>query len=163
MRDSGFGIWEGRLQGYLACKNPPPPGPLYDPRHVPTVGSCGVVVSYKRSTPVQVEIKLQELGVPKMNISYFSIMSLKTYTSAAYTYMAVLVCGWGSQPVLVCGWGSQPSRSRRWPPTPLSLLPCPGGDQAAGAGRAQDEHLLQAPEDLPQVRGLRAPGSNPKP
>ena len=41
------------LQGYLAHKiPPPPPGPPYEPRHGPTVGSYGVAVSYERGTPV---------------------------------------------------------------------------------------------------------------
>ena len=34
---------------------PPPPGPLYEPRHDPTVGSYGVAVSYKRGTPVNLQ------------------------------------------------------------------------------------------------------------
>ena len=37
------------IQGYLAHKKPPPPlGPSQKPRHCPTVGSYGVVVSYAR-------------------------------------------------------------------------------------------------------------------
>ena len=43
------------LQGYLAYrKNPPLPGPPEEPRHGPTVGSCGVGGSYERGTPVMV-------------------------------------------------------------------------------------------------------------
>ena len=41
------------LQGYLAHKKQRLPlGPPYDPRHSPTAGSQGGVVSYERDTPV---------------------------------------------------------------------------------------------------------------
>ena len=41
-------------KGYLAHKNPPPsPGPPYESRHGPTVGSYGVAVSYEQGTPAQ--------------------------------------------------------------------------------------------------------------
>ena len=41
------------VQGHLARKKLPPPlGPQYDPRHVPTVGSYGVAVSCERGTHV---------------------------------------------------------------------------------------------------------------
>jgi len=35
---------------------PPPLGPPYEPRHVLTVGSYGVVVSYESGTPVGVRV-----------------------------------------------------------------------------------------------------------
>ena len=52
------GSWAQRLspgktiQGYLAHKKAPPSlGPPWKPRHGPSVGSYGVVVSYERGTP----------------------------------------------------------------------------------------------------------------
>jgi len=42
---------------------PLPPRPPYEPRQGPTVGSCGVAVSYKQGTPVQMRaVGLQAMG-----------------------------------------------------------------------------------------------------
>ena len=47
------GVGDPHLQGYLARMKPPIPlGPSSEPRHGPTVGSCGVAVSYEQGTPL---------------------------------------------------------------------------------------------------------------